>query len=83
MGHIASGEPDVRGMNAGKDQARAPHRKSKKEKRTLYMLRRARRVQKGFEMQGVSEEGERQTQYNTYMHVECMQKYKHEKLTAL
>jgi len=47
------------------------------------MLRRARRVQKGLEMQEVSEQGERETRYNTYMHVECMRKYKHEKLTAL
>jgi hypothetical protein len=35
MGHIASREPDVRGMNVGQAQARAQHRKSKKkEKRT-------------------------------------------------
>jgi hypothetical protein len=37
-------------------------------------------------MHDVSEEGargERETRHNTYMHVECIQKYKHEKLTAL
>jgi hypothetical protein len=74
-------------MNAGKAQARAPHgKRKKKEKRTYYMLCRARRVQKGLEMQEVSEEGGRETErtrYNTYMHVECIRKYKHEKLTAL
>jgi hypothetical protein len=44
------------------------------------MLFHGRLVQKGSQMHGVSEE---KAVGDTYMHVECIRKYKHEKLTAL
>jgi hypothetical protein len=47
------------------------------------MLCRARRVQKGLEMHDVSEGEKEGGSGTTHMHVECIRKYKHEKITAL
>jgi hypothetical protein len=90
MGHIASAEPDVRRTTLRRPKhARSIETAGKKENETstCYALQDASR--KGFEKHDVLEkrarktEKEAETWCNTYMHVECIRKHKHEKLTAL